>query len=104
MKEYSEEFQQLQNDYKDIDQQYQNAKNDIDMSRSPEEQDYWQSRADELWNQRDELGYKIDTYDHGDDSSSEQSDSNDFTQEETLADTELDNGESAEETTDGEAD
>ena len=97
MKEYSEEFQQLQNDYKDIDQQYQNAKNDIEMSRSPEEQDYWQSRADDLWNQRDELGYKIDTYDHGDDSSAEQSDNNDFTPKETSADTELDNGESTEE-------
>ena len=55
MREYSEEYNKLQEDYKDIDLQYQNAKNDIEMSRSPEEQDYWQNRADDLWNQRDEL-------------------------------------------------
>ena len=97
MKEYSEEFKQLQEDYKDIDRQYKNVKKDIEISRSPEEQNYWMSRADDLWHQRDELGYKIDTYDQGEDVSVGLLDSDDFNSEESATDNELDNDENDDE-------
>lgn len=30
------------------------------MSRTPEEQEYWQKRADDVWNERDRLGAEMD--------------------------------------------
>ena len=41
-----------------LDYEYQQAKDSIDFSRNEEEQAYWQKRANELWEKRDEADFK----------------------------------------------
>lgn len=41
-----------------LDHEYEEAKASIDFSRTEDEQAYWQNRADELWEKRDEADFQ----------------------------------------------
>ena len=41
-----------------LDYEYEEAKASIDFSRNEDEQAYWQKRADELWEKRDEVDFQ----------------------------------------------
>lgn len=43
---------------KTLDYEYQQAKDSIDFSRNEEEQAFWQKRANELWEKRDEVDFE----------------------------------------------
>lgn len=58
--DYDKQYAEMSDRYRDLDNQYQNIKNDIEMSRTPEEQEYWQKRGDDVWNERDKLGAEMD--------------------------------------------
>ena len=64
MRDFSdnEEYNQLQKDFQRVDQAYRNAKSDIEWSRNVDEQKYWTKRADDLWQERDALDYKLATF------------------------------------------
>lgn len=41
-----------------LEYEYQQAKDSIEFSRNEEERAYWQKRADELWEKRDEADFE----------------------------------------------
>lgn len=52
----------MKEQYKQLNRDYENAKRDINFSNSDDERNYWNNRADSIWNERDKLGGEMEDY------------------------------------------